>query len=161
SWCSQDDGGCRTRWSAVSDSLDWIGVNIYPYWNNVFSGDKPCNYYYEAAQRTMESHNVLMDLYSNIPVIVTEWGWPGAPDGQTIMGHANYVTGQQCSVCNNANQKKMVQDMIELNRKYQLPSNCFSAFREEWKGTGGVMSIETQWGICSGTPPYNCMNSPN
>jgi len=160
-WCSENESGCNTRWSAVSDHADWLGVNIYPYWNNVFSGNWPCNYYTDAALRTMEAHKRLINLYSDKPVVVTEWGWPGAPDGQTIVSPPNYVTGQQCGICNNANQKVMVQNMIDLYRQYQLPGNCFSAFREEWKGQGGgVTTIETQWGICSGHAPYNCMGAP-
>jgi len=153
-------GGSCAPWSDLAGlPIDWIGANIYPYWDNVWSGSSPCTYANTAAAKTMADHKNLMSIY-NVPVIVTEWGWPGAPPGQTFLSQANVATGQQCGVCNDDSQKVMVQNMINLYRNTGLPCNTFEAFREAWKGSSSL-SPEVNWGICLGTYPYTCVSAPN
>ncbi|KAL0489925.1 hypothetical protein AKO1_005457 [Acrasis kona] len=159
SWCSNGANGC-SQWSAMAAiNIDWIGANIYPYWDNVYSGADSCNTASSAAAMTMTHHKNLISRY-DVPVVVTEFGWPGAPAGQTFLNQANYVTGEQCGVCNDANQKVMVQNMIDLYRNTGLPCNTFEAFREAWKSSSSI-APESNWGVCLGTSPYTCVGAPN
>jgi exo-beta-1,3-glucanase (GH17 family) len=160
SWCNKNERECNNPWSAMANQVDWIGLNDYAYFSNIYSGIWPCTPPNRAAQQTMENHQRVMRLYQNKPVVLTETGWPTAPSGTTIMNTPNYVTGQQCGPANDANQKATVQSLINLYRSKQYPMNLFSAFKEAWKGATS-QHIETQWGICDGTYPYTCKNQPN
>jgi len=158
SWCGRGSS-CAPWTDMASLNVDFIGANIYPFWDNVYSGGDSCNYYNTAGAMTLSHHKNLMNIY-NMPVVVTEWGWPGAPAGQTYLNQANYATGQQCGVCNDANQKAMVQSTIDLYRNTGIPINTFEAFREAWKATSSI-APEANWGICLGTYPYTCVSAPN
>lgn len=158
SWCSRSEKPCN-KWSAVGDLVDWIGLNDYPYYDNTYSGTWPCVTHTQAAQVTLGKHQTVSSLYGK-PVVLTEFGWPSAPTGTSIMSQVNVITGSQCGVANAANQKVMVQSVIDLYRKNSLPCNTFELFKESWKGSGDTHA-ETQFGICSGTAPYDCVSQPN
>jgi len=157
SWCSQNEGSCNTAWSAVGNLVDWIGMNDYPWYDDYYSGVTPCNTYAQAAQVTYNKHKKLQALYGK-PVVLTEFGWPGSGTSGSIMSTPNDITGQQCGVGSDANQKSMVQSVIDLYRANGLPCNTFEAYRESWKGAAN--SPEVLFGICNGTPPYACFNQP-
>jgi len=158
-WCGGKESPCNVQWSAISNVVDWIGLNDYPWWNNVFSGNWPCNTAAQAAQRTLEHNRVIQNLYPNKPVVMTEFGWPAAPAGTSAPNPANYITGQQCGIASDANQKLMIQNTIDLFRMNKLPCNTFQSFREDWKATIG-RDCDRWWGFCQGVPPYNCINTP-
>jgi len=157
--CGGKESPCNSPWTGVGGVVDWIGLNDYPWWNNVFSGVWPCNVATQGAQRTFDHYRAIQALYPTKPIVMTEFGWPSAPVGQSITSTANYVTGQQCGIANDNNQKVMVQSTIDLFRQNNLPCNTFQSFREDWKGTGAG-DINRYWGICQGQPPYNCVNVP-
>jgi len=159
SWCGGKESPCNQQWSAITNNLDWIGLNDYPWWTNVFSGNWPCTPVGQAAQKTLSSYRAIQSLYPNKPIVMTEFGWPTAPQGTSTTSPANYATGQQCGVANDANQKLMIQNTIDLFRANKLPCNTFQAFGEQWKAQH--YSFDAFWGICRGTAPYDCVNVPN
>jgi len=159
SWCGGREKPCDRQWSAISNVVDWIGLNDYPWWTNVFSGNWPCTGVSQAAQKTLESYRTIQALYPTKPIVMTEFGWPAASSGTSILNPANVITGQQCGIANDANQKVMIQNTIELFRLNKLPCNTFQSFREDWKGNS-VTDINRWWGFCQGVPPYNCLNIP-
>jgi exo-beta-1,3-glucanase (GH17 family) len=158
SWCSQNEASCNVAWTAVSNNVDWIGLNDYPFWDNLYSGVTPCNSPTQAPQVTLSKHKKIASLYGK-QVVITEFGWASAASGSSIKLSANYITGQQCGIANDANQKAMVQAMIDLYRSEGLPCNTFEAYREPWKGTSDI-DVNRYWGICLGTAPYTCINAP-
>jgi exo-beta-1,3-glucanase (GH17 family) len=125
----------------------------------VYSGVWPCNTPATAPQITLSNHKTLKALYSGKQVVLTEFGWAAAATGTSIKVQANVITGQQCGVANDANQKALVQAMIDLYRTEGLPCNTFEAYREPWKGTSDE-DVNRYWGICLGTSPYTCINAP-
>jgi exo-beta-1,3-glucanase (GH17 family) len=56
-----------------------------------------------------------------------------------------------------ANQKLVVQDVINRFRTAKLPAITFGAYKEPWKNQFGA--AESQWGICQGIIPYKCTNT--
>jgi len=158
--CGGKEQPCNVQWTGISSVVDWIGLNDYPWWNNVFSGVWPCNTAAQAAQRTLDHYRAIQSLYPGKPIVMTEFGWPAATGGNSITNPANYVTGQQCGIANDANQKMMLQNTIDLFRMNKLPCNTFQSFREDWKGTSPT-DINRYWGFCQGVPPYDCINIPH
>jgi len=158
-WCSNTETPCNNPVTGISDLVDWIGFNDYPWYDNTFSGTWSCVPFNQAAQVTLGKHKTLSALYGK-PIVLTEFGWPSAPAGSSIMSQPNDITGQQCGVGNDANQKAMIQNQIDLYRMNNLPCNTFEAFRESWKGNGPT-SPETEFGFCLGDSPYTCINQPN
>jgi len=156
-WCDKRESTCDNPWTTVTNGLDWIGVNAYPWWSNIFSGGYSCNSHEQAAEVTLDMFRKVINAHP-IPVVLTEFGWPGAPAGSTIQPQANVINGRQCGLANDANQKIMVQKMVDLCRSHKLPCNTFQSFREVWKAQ--EYNFDAHWGVCSGTPPYNCYNAP-
>ncbi len=158
SWCSNDEGNCNTPWTAVTNNVDWIGLNAYAFWNNLYSGVFPCTSPANAGAQALANHQKIQNLYGK-PVVLTEFGWASAPTGSSLTLTPNYITGQQCTVANDANQKAMVQATIDLYRENKMPCNTFEAYREPWKGTSDS-DVNRYWGICLGVSPYTCLNAP-
>jgi exo-beta-1,3-glucanase (GH17 family) len=159
-------------WSAVSANADYIGTSkllffiiylpsdIYSWWDNMyipppFTCQTPAN----GPQTTYNNYLKVQALYPKTPVILTEFGWPSCGAGFTCKT-PNVVDGSTCAVANDSNQKQFVQNVINIFRQNKKPCNTFSAFREAWKGTNSA-DINEYWGVCSGSPPYSCINAPS
>jgi len=148
------------KWSAVADNADWIGVNTYPWYDNIYA--KPpftCATPDNAGGHTLLSLTRLENLYKPKPVVLTEYGWPSSPAGSVTINPPNVYTHQSCTQGSDWDQRKAVQNILNVMREQKKPCNLFSGYREAWKGSSSS-SVEEFWGVCSGTPPYSCYNAP-
>jgi exo-beta-1,3-glucanase (GH17 family) len=148
-WC---DRKTKCRKNSFANKVDWIGTNIFPWWENKFSGVHPCT----TAQQAADYHiNRLTDLHKAYPgkeIIMTEFGWPNGPEGGSEM---NDHTGQHCGIANKTNQTLVVQTTFKKLAEKNWSGVVFEAFSESWKpGSEGLFG--SYWGICQGEPPYSC-----
>ncbi len=132
-------------------SLDWIGVNVFPWWENRYSGYFPCTTAAAAADFHVARVQAVRAAYPNREVILTEFGWPAGPSGAT---EVNRFSAQSCGVAGAANQKLVVRGTLAKLDALGWPSVTFEAFREPWKAAEGA--VGPYWGRCSGAPPYRC-----
>ncbi len=147
---------CNRSWpchqTSFGSTVDWIGSNIFPWWENRHSGLFPCT----PAEKAADFHIARLDdirrTYPGKDVIVTEFGWPDGPEGATEI---NVHTGQQCGVPSEQNQLRVVRETFEKLAKRQWSGVAFEAFSENWKPTNEG-SFGSNWGICQGLPPYTC-----
>lgn len=148
-WCVEALA-CDAR-SALADEVDWIGVNIFPWWENKYSGHYTCIPAAQAAQFTIDRLEQVRNLYSDRQVILTEFGWPA---GQKGYAETNQFTGEQCGIANKANQTLVLKQTLELLKQKEWAGNVFSAFREPWKTDEGPAG--PFWGICKGKTLFKC-----
>lgn len=148
-WCNRSLSCGQTSFAA---RVDWIGINIFPWWENKFSGIHTCIPAEKAADFHIARIEDVRRTYPGKDVVVTEFGWPNEPEGGT---ESNVKTGQQCGVATRKNQILAVQSTFKKLAKKKVSGVVFEAFSENWKsgkegGFGGF------WGICEGKPPYAC-----
>lgn len=148
-WCAESLS-CDTR-SALADQIDWIGVNIFPWWENKYSGHYTCIPAADAAQFTIDRLEQVRNLYSDKQVILTEFGWPAGPKGYA---ETNQFTGEQCGIASNANQMLVLKQTLALLKQRKWAGNVFSGFREPWKSGEGP--VGPFWGICKGKTTFQC-----
>jgi exo-beta-1,3-glucanase (GH17 family) len=153
-WCNRSIECGQTSFSA---QVDWIGINIFPWWENKFSGAHTCT----TAEKAADYHIArLEDVRRTNPgkeVIITEFGWPNGPEGGTEI---NLKTGQHCGIANKKNQALVVESTFKKLAKKKWSGIVFEAFSENWKPSeeGNFGSF---WGICAGEPPYTCHKKLN
>jgi exo-beta-1,3-glucanase (GH17 family) len=149
-WCNRSLTCAQTTFAS---QVDWIGTNIFPWWENKFSGIHTCT----PADKTADFHIARLEeirrTYPGKEVVVTEFGWPNGPEGGTEI---NLKTGQHCGIANKKNQTLVVKSTFKKLAKKKWSGVVFEAFSENWKPSkeGGFGSF---WGICQGEPPYNCI----
>ena len=148
-WCNEA-WPCQD-WGLAAD-VDWIGVNIYPWWENKYSGLFPCTPADEAAAFTVARYQAMREQYAGKDVLLTEFGWPAGPDGYT---ETNRYTQQQCGVASPANQHLVVEQTLAALDAAGLPGIVFEAFHEPWKASAEG-PVGAHWGVCSGEAPYTC-----
>jgi exo-beta-1,3-glucanase (GH17 family) len=157
-WCDEHpttaDPTCQP-WN-LADRVDWIGINIYPWWENKFSGIYTCTPAAEAADFHLTRMDEVMNTYPGKEVILTEFGWPAGPDGYS---ETNDITGEQCGVASEANQKLVLEETMAKLRAEDRAYVLFEAFREPWKIVEG--EVGPYWGVCEGSPPYTCRYQVN
>lgn len=148
-WC---DRKADCRQNLFADKVDWIGSNIFPWWENKFSGVHPCTTAEQAADFHIARLTDLRKTYPGKDVIVTEFGWPNGPVGGTEI---NSKTRQHCGVANQANQDLVVQTTFKKLAEKRWSGVVFEAFSESWKpGSEGLFG--SYWGVCQGDRPYAC-----
>ena len=145
SWWEVCDRSWPCQRSALFINAEWIGANVYPWWENKFSGLFPCTKAEKAADFQIERLGNVMDVYPGKEVILTEFGWPAGPKGYA----------EKCGKASEPNQSRVVKDTLNRLDALGLPGVVFEAFREDWKlnSEGGVGPF---WGICKGGSPYHC-----
>lgn len=151
--------GAAVAWNAAANNADFLGVNIYAWYDNMyipppFECQTPAN----GPTTTYNNFMKAQSLYPTKPMVLTEYGWPSCSSGYSCTS-PNVHDGSTCATANDANQKQFVQSVVDIFRKNKKPLNTFSAFREAWKSSNGA-GVEALWGVCSGSPPYSCINSP-
>jgi exo-beta-1,3-glucanase (GH17 family) len=148
-WCNRQVSCAKT---AFSEQVDWIGINIFPWWENNFSPLYPCTSAQQAADFHVARWSEVQKANPNKTVIVTEFGWPNGPDNAHSQ---NPQTGQQCGVASVANQALVVQDTFKKLAQKNISGVVFEAFAETWKPSaeGDVGGF---WGVCQGVAPYAC-----
>lgn len=148
-WCNRTTPCHQTNFGA---QVDWIGTNVFPWWENKHSGVFPCTPANKAADFHIARLEDIRRTYPGKEVILTEFGWPNGPEGGT---EANKRTQQQCSVAGPKNQALVVKSTFKKLAEKGWSGVVFEAFSESWKPSneGDVGSF---WGICRGQPPYTC-----
>ncbi|MDD5461034.1 MAG: exo-beta-1,3-glucanase [Methylococcales bacterium] len=148
-WCNRSLTCAQTSFAA---KVDWVGINIFPWWENKFSGIHTCTPAEKAADFHIARLEDIHRAYPGKEVIVTEFGWPNGPEGGT---EVNPKTGEHCGIATQKNQTLVVQSTFKKLAKKLWSGVVFEAFSENWKpdkeGDFGRF-----WGICQGDPPYAC-----
>jgi exo-beta-1,3-glucanase (GH17 family) len=157
-WCGGSEYPCTNFYTDLESIVDFIGVDMFPWWSNTYSRMFPCEPASNAVNQTFFSYYALKRVASK-PVLITEFGWPGSGGGD-IISQANVYTGQQCGVANPTLQQQINQQTINECAANGIACSLFEAFNEAWKGNGNSGDVNNFWGICSGTSPYTCTNAP-
>lgn len=149
-WCNRATPCHQTSFGAT---VDWIGINIFPWWENKNSGVHTCVTAEQAADFHIARLEDIRRTYPGKEVIVTEFGWPSGPKGGT---ETNTHTGQKCAVANPKNQVKVIKSTLQKLAKKNWSGIVFEAFSEDWKPSDEG-NFGRYWGICQGQPPYTCV----
>ncbi len=150
-WCDRSRPCKHTGFEA---SVDWIGVNIFPWWENKYAGVHSCTPAEKAADFQIERLQEIRRTYPGKDVILTEFGWPDGPEGAT---ETNKKTGEKCGIANAKNQELVIKSTLRKMAALNWSATVFEAFSENWK-PNDEGNFGNYWGICQGQPPYNCKN---
>ncbi|MGZ5006775.1 MAG: exo-beta-1,3-glucanase [Methylobacter sp.] len=149
-WCNRNPSCQQTNFGA---QVDWIGINVFPWWEDAYSGLFPCIPAQKAADFHIDRIEAIRRAYPGKEVILTEFGWPNSPEGGT---ETNKQTGQQCGVSGKKNQALVVKSTFKKLAEKGWSGVVFEAFSETWKPSNEG-DFGGYWGICRGEPPYTCM----
>jgi exo-beta-1,3-glucanase (GH17 family) len=147
-WCNR---AYPCQRNAFGDKVDWIGINVFPWWENKDSGLFPCT---PAAQASIFHINRIRDVRATYPgkdVVITEFGWPAAPAGYS---EVNRFTGQKCGIAGEPAQTNVIAWTITMLDAQKWSGVVFEAFREPWKAIEGP--VGPYWGICESIYPHIC-----
>ena len=149
-WCNRAAPCQPTGFEA---KVDWIGINIFPWWENKHAGVHSC----VPADMATDFHIARMEevrgAYPGKDVVLTEFGWPNGPEGAT---ETNKNTGEKCGVASKKNQVNVIKSTLQKLVKKNWSGNVFEAFSENWKPKDEG-DFGSYWGICEGKPPYRCL----
>jgi exo-beta-1,3-glucanase (GH17 family) len=151
-WCNASMP-CQ-RWG-LADRLDWVGINVYPWWENVFSGLYPCTCGAGAPDFVVARQQELRARYPERPVLLTEFGWPAGPEDYCP---TSPCSGRRCGAAGEQNQAFVIPSTRRRLHALDQTYVVFEAFRGPWK-TGEPGGVGPYWGLCQGTPPYTCDRS--
>lgn len=148
-WCNRSSPCKKT---GFEKRVDWIGINIFPWWENIYSRAYSCTTAKQAANFHIARAAEVKKAYPDKEVIITEFGWPNGPAGTTSK---NKRTKQQCGLASQKNQTLVIQETFKKLARKKWSGIAFEAFSENWKPSqegveGGA------WGICKGEAPYAC-----
>jgi exo-beta-1,3-glucanase (GH17 family) len=149
-WC---DRAAPCRPTGFEAKVDWIGVNIFPWWENKHAGVHSCIPAEKAAEFHISRLEEVRRTYPGKDVVLTEFGWPNGPAGRT---EANDYTGQKCGIANSKNQVSVIKSTLKKLTEKKWSGTIFEAFSENWKPNDEGIS-GAYWGICAGQPPYTCL----
>ncbi len=148
-WCNRARPCQKTGFEAKTD---WIGVNIFPWWENKHAGVHTCTTAEQAADFHIARLEEVRRTYPGKDVILTEFGWPNGPEGGT---ETNSRTGQKCGVAGVKKQAEVINATLKKLAAKNWSGNLFEAFSEKWK-PHDEGNFGSYWGICNGEPPYTC-----
>jgi len=148
-WCNRSLTCGQTSFSA---QVDWIGINIFPWWENRFSGIHTCITAKQAADFHIARLEEVQKANPGKEVIITEFGWPNGPDNGT---ETNIKTGQHCGIAGPKNQAAVIESTFKKLAQQNRSGVVFEAFSEDWKPSNEG-NFGRFWGLCQGEPPYTC-----
>jgi len=151
-WCNRSLNCSQTNFGA---QVDWIGINVFPWWENKHSGVHTCIPAKKAADFHIARIEEIRRTYPGKEVILTEFGWPNGPEGGTEI---NSHTGQHCGVANQQNQTEVIRSTFKKLARNNWSGVVFEAFSENWKPSNEG-HFGDNWGICQGIPPYRCLKN--
>lgn len=147
---------CNRSWpcqpSKFGASVDWIGVNVFPWWENKHSGIFPCTPANQAADFHIARLEDLHHVYPDKQIILTEFGWPRGPTEGT---ETNEHTGNHCGIATKGNQHLVLNSTFQKLAQFGWSGVAFEAFDENWKSNKEGLS-GNYWGLCEGDRPYRC-----
>jgi exo-beta-1,3-glucanase (GH17 family) len=149
-WCNRSMPCSATNFGT---QVDWIGINVFPWWENKYSGLYPCIPAKNAAAFHLARLEELQKTYPDKEIVLTEFGWPHAPDQGTEI---NMHTGQHCGVAGPKNQTLVIRETFKQLIRKNFTGVVFEAYSEKWK-PADEGSFGAAWGICAGLPPYQCI----
>ncbi|MGR9014651.1 MAG: exo-beta-1,3-glucanase, partial [Gammaproteobacteria bacterium] len=126
-WCNRTTPCHQTNFGA---QVDWIGINVFPWWENKYSGIFPCTPANQAADFHIARLEDIRRTYPGKPVTLTEFGWPNGPEGATEI---NKLTKQHCGISGIKNQTLVVKSTFKKLAKKGWDGVVFEAFSEDWK----------------------------
>ena len=148
-WCNRS---LSCTESSFAKQVDWIGTNVFPWWENKYSGKYACIPADEAADFHIARLETLHRAYPKKEIIMTEFGWPNGPNGKSEI---NIKTGQYCGIASPENQTLVIQSTFKKLAQKHWSGIAFQAFSENWKASAEG-EFGNYWGLCAGTPPYTC-----
>jgi exo-beta-1,3-glucanase (GH17 family) len=149
-WCNRVSPCHQTNFGV---QVDWIGINVFPWWESKHSGLFPCTPAEKAADFHIARLEDVSKTYPDKKVTLTEFGWPNGPEGGTEI---NKLTQQQCSVAGQKQQELVVKSTFKKLAKKGWNGVVFEAFSENWKPSNEG-NFGSFWGICKGEAPFTCM----
>ncbi|MDD1612211.1 MAG: exo-beta-1,3-glucanase [Methylococcaceae bacterium] len=150
-WCNR---ATPCQQTVFANAVDWIGINVFPWWENKHAGVFSCTPAEKAADFHIARLNEIRRVYPGNEVILTEFGWPYAPEGAT---EVNVHTGEHCGIANRKNQALVIRTTLNKLAEKQWSGVVFEAFSENWKPSNEGL-FGGSWGVCSGEPPYDCLS---
>lgn len=148
-WCNREQPCHKSRFS---EQVDWIGINIFPWWENRYSDLYSCVEAQKAADFHFARWQEVQKTNPTKEVIVTEFGWVHSPEGKAQI---SLKTGKECGVASRKNQQLVVENTFKKLGEKNVSAVVFEAFSENWKpekeGESGRF-----WGICDDIFPYTC-----
>ncbi|MDP2902215.1 MAG: exo-beta-1,3-glucanase [Methylovulum sp.] len=153
-WCNRSSPCGQTSFST---QVDWIGINIFPWWENRYSDIHTCTTGKQAADFHIAQLEKVQNANPGKDVIITEFGWPNGPDNSTEI---NGKTGQLCGIAGPKNQAAVVESTFKRLAQKNRSGVVFEAFSEDWK-PGNEGNFGRYWGLCKGEPPYTCNKELN
>jgi exo-beta-1,3-glucanase (GH17 family) len=150
-WCNRVSPCHQTNFGA---QVDWIGINVFPWWESKHSGVFPCTSAEQAADFHIARIEDVRRTYSDKKVTLTEFGWPNGPEGGTEI---NKLTKQECSIAGQKKQELVVKSTFKKLAKKGWDGVVFEAFSETWKPSNEG-NFGSFWGVCKGEWPYSCMH---
>jgi exo-beta-1,3-glucanase (GH17 family) len=148
-WCNRNT---KCQQTSFAGKVDWIGINVFPWWENKHAGVHTCTKAEQAADFHIARMEEIRKTYPGKEVMLTEFGWPFGPEGGT---EANIHSGEKCGVANRKNQLTVIQSTFRKLAQKGWSGTVFEAFSEFWKPEDEG-HFGSYWGICSGKPPYDC-----
>ncbi len=113
----------------LAAELDFISVHTYPVWEYRTIED--------ALDYTKENYYSVVNHYPNMPVVITEAGWPTASNGRGI-DPQNASEELQASY---------YQQLMDWTKEENILTFVFEAFDEPWKGSADPLEPEKHWGL--------------
>ena len=109
--------------------LDFLSVHTYPVWEYLSVED--------AMAYSRENYWNVADRHPEVPVIITEAGWPTRSNGRSI---ELWNASEQL-------QGIYLPELDTWSSEQQILSFVFEAFDEPWKGSADEDEPEKHWGI--------------
>jgi exo-beta-1,3-glucanase (GH17 family) len=148
-WCNRTKPCHQNRFSA---QVDWIGINIFPWWENRYFDTFSCISAEKAADFHFARWQDVKKANPEKEVIVTEFGWPNGSKEQAQM---RLKTNKNCGVANKQKQKYVIESTLRKFSENHVSSVVFEAFSEKWKPSEEG-DFGRFWGLCDGVSPYTC-----
>lgn len=149
-WCNRTMPCGKTSFAA---QVDWIGINVFPWWESVHSSLHTCIPAEKAADFHIARMAEVQRTYPGKTVAMTEFGWPSGPEAYIGV---NKNTRERCAVAGKKNQAKVLQATFNKLIQKGWSGTAFEAFTENWK-PASEGNVGQYWGLCQGAPPYNCI----
>jgi exo-beta-1,3-glucanase (GH17 family) len=154
-WCNREQPCHQNRFSS---QVDWIGINIFPFWENRHADLFSCVEAEKAADFHLARFQEVQKTNPQKEVIVTEFGWVFAPEGKAQI---NLKTQKECGgVASRENQQLVLQSTFKKFAENKISAVAFEAFSENWKPINEEGVFGHFWGLCNGVPPYTCHIPP-
>jgi exo-beta-1,3-glucanase (GH17 family) len=118
-WCNWASP-CQ-RWAGIVDKIDFVGVNVFSYWDNIYSKDDTNCIPFDqgSAQYNVAMYNNVKGAYSDKFTFISEFGWPNGGDDPTP---------RSCNTLSPLAQQDVLQQSYQMFIAQQIPAILFQSF---------------------------------